>query len=513
MSNVQALRSYLVSLGFTINTAQAAQFNNAIKTASSVVNTNTTNIVANLTKWGVATVGLFEGVGVAALAMADKVAESDQEYRLFGQRMFMDTQHAKSLKIALDALGQPIERIAFDPELHGRFNQLQDLQERLQGQLGGDFTRTMIQLRDAQFEFTKLRVEMLYFRDLLIKDIFQALGGETLTEKLRSWNEYIVTNIPHWAEIAKTYLIPVLKDAWRIFLDFKILGTDIAQLFTNVVGILSGDSTLKGAVDFEKFAKALSKVAYWFTVIVELATQLAGLLAGGAIGGTVGGTLGGAIGGLAGLITGGPVGAVVGGATGAAGGASIGAGVLGTLGFIWDAYRGNKPAKTDDTKASTDADFDSIVKAVAQVESGGRQTDSSGKTIISKAGAVGMMQLMPDTARQLGINPYDEKQNLAGGTEYLKQLMEHFGNVHDALAAYNWGPGNVTNALKQHTAFPSSVEGYANNVMTRAVQIGTINITQPNGTPEQIAQQIHDKIEQHEDKTTAVNLNQFRTAY
>jgi hypothetical protein len=133
----------------------------------------------------------------------------------------------------------------------------------------------MIQLRDAQFEFTKLRVEILYFRDLLIKDIFQALGGETLTEKLRSWNEYIVTNIPHWAEIAKTYLIPVLKDAWRIFLDFKILGTDIAQLFTNVVGIISGDSTLKGAVDFEKFAKALSKVAYWFTVIVELATQLA----------------------------------------------------------------------------------------------------------------------------------------------------------------------------------------------------------------------------------------------
>jgi hypothetical protein len=505
MANVQALRSYLVSLGFAVNTAQAAQFNNAIKTASSVVNTNTTNIVANLTKWGVATVGLFEGVGVAALAMADKVAESDQEYRLFGQRMFMDTQHAKSLKIALDALGQPIERIAFDPELHGRFNQLQALQERLQGQLGGDFTRTMIQLRDAQFEFTKLRVEMLYFRDLLIKDIFQALGGETLTEKLRSWNEYIVTNIPHWAEIAKTYLIPVLKDAWRIFLDFKILGTDIAQLFTNVVGIISGDSTLKGTVDFEKFAKALSKVADWLTVIVELATQLAGLLAGGAIGATVGGTIGG----LIGLAAGGPAGAVI----GASVGSSLGAGSLGTAGFMWDATRGNKPAKDGDAKASTNADFDSIVKAVAQVESGGRQTDSSGQTIISKAGAVGMMQLMPNTARQLGINPYDEKQNLAGGTEYLKQLMEHFGNVHDALAAYNWGPGNVTNALKQHTAFPSSVEGYAKNVVTRAVQIGTINITQPNGTPEQIAQQIHDKIEQHEDKTTAVNLNQFRTAY
>lgn len=113
---------------------------------------------------------------------------------------------------------------------------------------------------------------------------------------------------------------------------------------------------------------------------------------------------------------------------------------------------------------------------VARAESGLDPNTSD-----SSAGAIGLFQLEPATAAQLGVDPRDLYGNIRGGVTYLRQMLAQFGNIPAALAAYNCGPGCISKAIAQGGAnflsyAPAETRNYVAKIIRNLSQY-TANVT------------------------------------
>jgi hypothetical protein len=113
-----------------------------------------------------------------------------------------------------------------------------------------------------------------------------------------------------------------------------------------------------------------------------------------------------------------------------------------------------------------------LFNRLIMAESGGRSD------AVSSAGAIGPAQLMPATAKELGVDPNDVEQNLIGGARYFRQQMERFGEPKLALAAYNAGPANVD----KYGGVPPFAE--TQNYIAKILGSQTMaDVTQPTAAP------------------------------
>lgn len=524
MSDVTTLKSYLVTLGFQVDQPSLNHFTGIINDVSGLIDHKALNIAKNILKWQISLIGMFAAIAGAVVTAADKVAMADQEYRLFGERMFMDTEHAKSLKIALDALGQPLEAVAFDPELHARFVQLQKDQRLLAKGLGMDYAAVQKGVRDLRFEFTRLEVTAEYILQGTVTQIFKSLGlgsGSLLTT-LQHVNDYIIQHAPEWSQKFATYVVPILKDTWHIAKDLVILFELLATHFTNFIGVITGDSKLQSSTfSFDRFAQAIEKVVHWVGVLLDYLIKLEQLLV--PISGTLAGAAGGAGIGAAIGAFGGPI--------GAGAGAGIGAGV----GLLYDLIAGahgeqgaggfgnvlppagnsiaeQAKALAQQVGAQINVPSD-IVYSQWQHETG--NFTNRGATSLNNLGGI----------RLPGSKEYRSFDSLQGFADYYaKQIKRNYQGAMGSKDVDGFATGLHNGRIGSY--FEAPLKDYENGMkrftpqsqsqpisMDNKITIGDIHITQPNASADEISRTILARVDDKMHKQTQRLLSEFTTVY
>lgn len=465
MPNV--IESYLVSLGFSVSQPELRKFQDGMKAAADAVERNTSGIVGSVFKWQAALVSGLAAVAGAAIGLGDHVAEQDQKFRLLGLRFLMTTESAKKMQIGLDALGASLSEVAWDPELHARFLTLVDDQKKLEDQLGTDFSQQMKSIRDLRFEFTRLQVAGQYIGMKVVSDIFKSFGLtiEDVMLKLRSLSSWVQEHLPQISGVIADTLVPILKDAWSVLKLIAVAMKEAAVAFTNLTGLILGDSSIEGATfKIENFGKALrdiSKFARYFVEVFAYAFEE-----------------------VAQLITAATL--LISGKTKEAAEefhAAMATDKIGLqrllAGKSGDPQNEGQPRLAQSgplapvvVEAARRVGVDPrIALGVATQESGVRQNRADGSPMTSSSGALGVMQLMPGTAKGLGVNPLNANENIRGGVQYLAQLYAKYKDWRLALAAYNSGPGNVDSALRHHTQLSPEVQKYVNDVMSLSSRV------------------------------------------
>jgi len=550
--DTDVIKSYLVALGWQIDTNQMAQFEQTLAKVQREVEHHTVGLGNMFVKLTGSIVGAYAAIATATVGLANSVSQGELDFQLYAMQMYMSVDAAKKMKIASEALGYSLDQIAWNPELRERFRELIQEQALLQKQLGGDYQRQMRNLRDIRFEFTKLGVAFQYLGQSVVVSLARAFGLDS-QEGVKRLDEYLnnfIARIPEISRGIATDLVPALKEAWQIAKDLGAAAREVATGLVHMVSELTGDKALAGPLTFEKLLKAIDDVdAAIKTTWADIKLLFQGLdKFGDALDAARHGEFKKAgdlfrqgVDQLAGVRSPAP------GATGALGVTREDKQIVDwAKWFLFNRYGetpmpqetiGGPPTLPPAPPApgvpagamaqSLAETRDRVVRAIISTAQNlgispglalgiAKQESDFNPNAVGTSGEKGVMQLMPDTALREGVkDPFNYEQNIAGGLRYYQQLLRQFKDETLALEAYNWGPDKLARALATGGAIPASVQKYARDVEERELNVGgvTINITQPGASKEEIETVVLHAIEDALVKKTQRTLSQATGVY
>lgn len=448
------LESYFIRVGALPDTASFRRLGFALKDATHLINGFSLTGIKSILALEVATVGAFSAIGLGLIGLADKTAMTDQSYRLMGMRMLMTKNSARAMQTALDELGATIDEVAYDPELNKRFQYLYEQNIKMGKTMGEGYDKNMRSIRDLREEYKRFGTEFEYMVAGSVSKLFEKLGfgNNEVLGKLDQLNDWFTDNGPHIADVISDNLIPVWKDFVDVTSDAGDTFKQAAGEFTFLIGELSGDKSIQDTTfDLDHLATAVHHVIDAFA-------------AGGLSFGLFLKTMG-----HAGAATAATFGSAYYSLTGNTKEANRLAGIEGTeegkaennvknlfgfgdwksnpdfAGMLAHENSVNNRGKDSATSPNYAGLLDDagkkyninpeLLSALIQQESG---WDAGAK---SGAGAKGLMQLMPGTAKQYGVkNSLNPAENIDGGAHYLSDLLTKYkGDTTLALREYNAG--------------------------------------------------------------------------
>lgn len=267
MADVNTIKEYLVGLGFSVDQPTYRKFKQTLDDASREVESHTADWAKSYVRAAVTITTALTGITVATAGLLEKISQADLEYKKFALRMYMGADAAKKMKIATDALGESLDDIAWIPELRQRYAAL--VKQEGQMQPGGDFEQQMKRLRDIRFEFTRLRVEMVYGSQWVGQYLMKYLNSPI--SSFHGWmqrlNDYITEKMPIWTEKVARFLTTMVNlggSAWRALTN---IGEAIKNLWDRLPDSIKKKGLLAALLGFAFLPGPLQAVRILTTLI------------------------------------------------------------------------------------------------------------------------------------------------------------------------------------------------------------------------------------------------------